>query len=66
MQREWPWVSVYSSETCCAKALTLPKALLSPNGVETKETAKSGDTKPERKGALAQLLAKTSSCCRSN
>lgn len=66
MQREQLWVSLYSPETCCAKALTLPKALLSPNGVETKETVKSVDTKPKRKRALAQLLAKTSSCCRSN
>lgn len=66
MQREQSWLFLYSPETCCAKALTLPKALLSPNGVETKETVKSVDTKPKRKRALAQLLAKTSSCCRSN
>lgn len=66
MQREQSWLFLYSPETCCAKALTLPKALLSPNGVETKETVKAVDTKPKRKRALAQLLAKTSSCCRSN
>lgn len=41
MQRDHSWVSLYSPEACYAKALTPPKALLSPNGVETKETAKS-------------------------
>ena len=66
MQKERSWVSLYSREALYAKALTLPKAPLSPNGVETKETVKSGCTEPERKGAPTQLLAKTSSCSRSN
>lgn len=39
---------------------------MSPNGVETKETVKSGCAEPERKGAPTRLLAKTSSCSRSN
>lgn len=66
MRSEWPWVSLYSGGARYAKALTLPKAPLSPNRVETKETAQPGCTEPRRKGALTQRLAKTSSCSRSN
>lgn len=66
MQRDQSCVSLYGPEACYSKALTIPKTLLSPNGVETKETAKSGCTESERKGALTQRLAKISSCFRSN
>lgn len=66
MQGGQSWVSLYSGEAFYAKALTLAKTPLSPNGVETKETAKSGRTAPERMRAPTQHLAKISSCSRSN
>lgn len=52
MQKEQQsWVFLHSGEAYYAKELTLQKAPLSPNRVETKETEKAESSELKRNGA---------------